>query len=68
MKPDLLFVKQKYLSSTLSGLNLPGSYMDNSTRQPHFQELVARSLVSILSLLLPLLYHNCSRVTLLGIK
>ena len=68
MKSDLLFIKQEYLFSTFSGLNLPGSYMDNSTRQPHFQELVARSLVSILSLLLPLLYHNCSRVTLLGIK
>ena len=68
MKSDLLFIKQEYLFSTFSGLNLPGSYMDNSTRQPHFQELVARSLVSILSLLLPLLYHDCSRVTLLGIK
>ena len=68
MKPDLLFSKQEYLFSTLSGLNLSGSYMDNSTRQPHFQELVARSFLSILSLLLPLLYHNCNRVTLLGIK
>ena len=68
MKPDLLFIKQKYLFSTLSGLNLSRSYMDNSTRQPHFQELVARSFLGILSLLLPLLYHNCNRVTLLGIK